>query len=308
MSTYTELVKERTDIVYAKTTTELAGIIRVTRHDSDGTVAVSAEDYSSSFNLWLNDFGKLNFRPILADALFNVSNIFETSLFLATHGFYRCAISELRTALDDFLTRTYFDLIDVKMLKSYWVDKEGNFVDWVKPDKEVALRRFGNVQQTLVVLSGSPKAKCKRANAYSQWSLGHETYTNPDTGTTKKFPHFKEIIAAIFKEQNLSEYDAKYGFKKKLEMFYFELSKYTHNRPNKAYKHGNDVKSSILNIHFDSEEFMKWYQYLKESYNTMSIILILRCPGFIEINSDELARFKTYEPKIVAQIEEILKK
>jgi len=59
---------------------------------------------------------------ILEDALFNATNLLESSFVTAIQGQYRIANSELRATLDDTLTRCYFDELK----------KEGNLPEYPK--------------------------------------------------------------------------------------------------------------------------------------------------------------------------------
>ncbi len=222
----------------------------MTIHKQDDSVETPIDSYSHGPNWWLQSIVKLcPTPPIEEDALINASTIIEVSVFLVIHGFYKSAVSELRRALDDFLTRNYFDELE--------------------------------------------KQNLSKNKEYIEWSLGK----------TDKYPRFKNVLETIFSSELIKKYDSKFYLKEDIERTYFEMSKYTHNRPDKSWKKELSTASSLMNTRFVGEEFDKWCEYLKQEYVIISTVLLLRYPELTEIQPQELGNFRICAPEIVKQIE-----
>ena len=308
--TYIEQLKEKADQVFRETceNVETANLV----HMNDGTVEASIDHYSLGFNNWISDFGKAcdYSEPIISDALMNVSTFAEVSIFLCLHGFQKNAVAELRGAFDSFLTRAYFGVLKKNgELKSYWVDDQGQFVDWCEEELIVKdTKMIGSVKEELVQRPNPPKEGCKLTDAYTQWLFGRPYLSsiefNPKKIRTKRFPSKENILDLLFKERYMNEYNKKFELKKQIDDLYSELSKYSHDRPDKSYKLELSVESSIFNPSFCEEDFYKWFAYLKELYLCISTILILLYPGLL--GAEEADRFEKYFPDEFKRIAQIL--
>lgn len=85
------------------------------------------EKYATGFNSWLQCAPRPS-RPIWETALFESSVLAGASFFLAIHGFYEEACAVLRTLLDGFLTRLYWDTQDKNGKLNRW-KKNGKLTD-----------------------------------------------------------------------------------------------------------------------------------------------------------------------------------
>ena len=68
------------------------------------------EVYASGFNTWLRDHPTPGPSPIWRNAIFECNVLAESSFFMAVHGLYEQASASLRSVLDGFLARLYWDI------------------------------------------------------------------------------------------------------------------------------------------------------------------------------------------------------
>ena len=255
---YLMQLKENSDNVYNQTKEKFEAIISTTVHKNDGTVEASIKSYSLGFTFWLDELGKLNSRPpILWNSLMTVSSTAETSFFLALHGFYKAAFSELRNLLDGFLTKVYFEILNKNNeLKDYWIDDSENFIAF----KETK------------AFSDMPSNAKGFTNAYAQWLTGkkyvYRIELYPTLPKQKDFPSKEEVLSVIFDEKNLSVYNKKFQLRKEIDELYLELSKFVHDRPPYFQYKKQVTQSSILNIRFDEADFKKWFECSSKTVET----------------------------------------
>lgn len=155
-------------------------------------------------------------------------------------------------------------------------------------------RMYWHIRHRRGEITESKDAKGKTSNAYADWALG----------LTEGYISSEVAWKTILQEPQFDAYDQQYTLKVAVWELLNKLNLFVHGRPTSRHPDEGSVRSSSLNLWFNSKHFDEWFENLRAVTTLVFVISFLEYPALTATKT--ATEFANLEPDHTAHVRNVL--